>query len=78
MTLMHTIYGDKGDKALDHEYERIFQEFQDCLRQRNRLESFRSLTRRQRRDLNDLRVILPALAGNLAEIHLKIVDSLSS
>lgn len=74
MTLMQAVY---GDDPLSHAYDRIFQELQDCLKQRRRLESFEQLTKKQYRDLSDLRVIMPALAGRLAEIHLKMANSLS-
>lgn len=73
MTFMQAVY---GDDTLSREYDRTFQEFQDCLKQRRRLESFERLTKRQHRDLSDLKIIMPVLAGRLAEIHLKMASTL--
>ena len=69
MTFMQGIY---GDDALGRKYDRVFQELQDCVRQRKRLESFAQLTKRQRRDWGDLKNIIPMLAVQLAEIHLEM------
>lgn len=74
---MASMYAVYGDEASSRAYDRIFQEFQDCLKQRNRLASFQRLTKRQRRDLDELKTILPALAEKLAEIHLHMANGLS-
>lgn len=73
MTLIQAVY---GDNPLSRAYDRTFQELQDCLKQHQRLESFKRLTKKQRKDLSDLKIIMPALAWQLAEIHLKMANSL--
>ncbi len=70
MEMMRMIYG--GDEALSRQYEATYQQLQDCVRQRNRLNSYQQLTRKQARDLGEIKAVIPVLAEKLGEIHLQM------
>ena len=74
MEMMHMVPG--GDGALAHEYDAMYQELQDCVRQGNRLASYQHPTKGQQQELSVVNALIPALVQKLGEIHFQMAQSL--